>query len=342
MNPLVSILIPSYNSEKYINRTINSALNQTYRNIEIIIVDDGSTDSTLKIINSFKAPNIKLIAIDHHGAAHCRNIALQHSQGKFIQFLDSDDLLHPLKINEQINYAKNQTSSRTTFLSSWGKFYSDPKLAFFEPTSLWQDFNPRDWLFTSYQEGIWMQPASFLLNREVCELAGDWDTRLTNNDDGEYFSRIICNSDYIKFIPNSICYYRIGVPNSLSSIKSNSSLHSLCLSVLLCCKNVLMLEISEQSKSACVSLLNKLIQMLTPYSYNSNIDEIISLAQKLVYDLSGTLHVYNEKTNYRIAKYLFGLKTATKLRDTIWRSRLLFNKYLEIAKTKSYHVAERL
>ena len=340
MKPLVSILIPSYNSEKYINSTINSALNQTYGNIEIIIVDDGSTDSTLKIVNSFKAPNIKLIAIDHHGAAHCRNIAFQHSQGKFIQFLDSDDLLHPLKINEQISYAKRQISSRTTFLSSWGKFYSDPKLAFFEPTSLWQDLYPKEWLFTSYQEGSWMQPASFLLNREVCELAGDWDTRLTNNDDGEYFSRIICSSEHIKFVPNSFCYYRIGVPNSLSSIKSNSSLHSLCLSVLLCCKNILMLEMSEQSKSACVSLLKKLIQMLTPYSYNPNIDEIISLANKLVYDLSGKLYIHKEKIYYRIAKYIFGLKTTTKLRDNIWSSRLLLNKYLEIANTKSYHLAE--
>lgn len=92
-NSLISILIPTYNVEQYINRCIDSALNQTYKNIEIIVVDDGSTDKTLKILKKYNSSKIKVYTIAHSGAAVARNKCFEKASGKYIFWLDSDDYL---------------------------------------------------------------------------------------------------------------------------------------------------------------------------------------------------------------------------------------------------------
>lgn len=101
MKPLVSIIIPCFNTEKYISEAIASALNQTYPNIEVIVVDDGSTDRSLEIIQSF-GDRLIYEQINHQGACAARNRGLQLSKGKYIQFLDADDLLLSNKIETQL------------------------------------------------------------------------------------------------------------------------------------------------------------------------------------------------------------------------------------------------
>lgn len=94
MSDLISIIIPVYNSEKYIGNCLESILKQTYKNIEIIIIDDGSTDDSAKICDAFsrKDNRIKVYHISNSGVAIARNIGLEKSKGKFIAFSDSDDL----------------------------------------------------------------------------------------------------------------------------------------------------------------------------------------------------------------------------------------------------------
>lgn len=87
MKPLVSIIIPCYNSELYIAEAIECSFNQTYSNVEVIVVDDGSTDRSVEIIKSF-GDRIRFEKIDHQGACAARNRGLELSQGEFIQFLD--------------------------------------------------------------------------------------------------------------------------------------------------------------------------------------------------------------------------------------------------------------
>lgn len=102
---LVSIVMPSYNSEKYIKDSIQSVLNQTYTNWELLIVDDCSTDKTVEIIKSFKDERIMLFQNDtNSGAAISRNWALREAKGKWIAFLDSDDLWAPTKLKEQLTF----------------------------------------------------------------------------------------------------------------------------------------------------------------------------------------------------------------------------------------------
>lgn len=103
-NPLVSIVIPAYNAEAFIKDAIESAYSQSYRPIEVIVVDDGSTDNTWNIINELKMPDLVLIHQDNKGLSSARNKGLSISKGYFIKFLDADDqLLDGLK--EQVHHA---------------------------------------------------------------------------------------------------------------------------------------------------------------------------------------------------------------------------------------------
>ncbi|KAF2511329.1 glycosyltransferase family 2 protein [Flavobacterium foetidum] len=109
MDDLVSILTPTYNTEKFIRATIESVQNQTYRNWEMILVDDASTDETVSVIEEFaqKDSRIKLFKLDKNsGNGFARNAALEKATGKYIAYLDSDDLWFPAKLEKQIQFLK--------------------------------------------------------------------------------------------------------------------------------------------------------------------------------------------------------------------------------------------
>ena len=104
-NILVSVIIPTYNREKLISRCIDSILNQTYSNIEIIIVDDCSTDNTEQVVKNYNNEKIKYYKLEENRrACYARNYGIEHSKGEYIAFLDSDDAWHSNKIEKQLNY----------------------------------------------------------------------------------------------------------------------------------------------------------------------------------------------------------------------------------------------
>ncbi|EUJ42762.1 glycosyltransferase [Listeria riparia FSL S10-1204] len=100
---LVSVIIPTYNSEATIAITIGSVLNQTHKSLEIIIVDDASNDKTVQVIKDLDKTKIHLFTLDQNvGAAEARNLALSKARGRFIAFLDSDDTWYPEKLARQL------------------------------------------------------------------------------------------------------------------------------------------------------------------------------------------------------------------------------------------------
>lgn len=104
---LVSIITPTYNCAKFIGATIESVLNQTYQNFEMIIVDDASKDNTEEVVKSFKDKRIKYIRLSKNsGPAIARNRAMEEAKGKYMAFLDSDDLWKREKLEKQINFIK--------------------------------------------------------------------------------------------------------------------------------------------------------------------------------------------------------------------------------------------
>src|SRR5690606_1936339 len=99
---LVSVLIPAYNSAMWIGDALRSALDQTHENVEVIVVDDGSTDETLAVARRYESARMKVISQENAGGCAARNRALAEAQGTFIQYLDADDLLAPDKIERQM------------------------------------------------------------------------------------------------------------------------------------------------------------------------------------------------------------------------------------------------
>ena len=120
MPPLVSILIPAYNAERWISDTIESALKQTWPNKEIIIVDDGSRDKTLAVARRFESDTVRVATQANQGAAAARNRAFSMCKGEYIQWLDADDLLAPDKIALQMAVLESGGNQRTLLSASWG------------------------------------------------------------------------------------------------------------------------------------------------------------------------------------------------------------------------------
>lgn len=110
VKPLVSILMPVFNSESYINEAIDSILDQTYKNIELIIYDDGSTDGTRALIKGYLDPRIAGIFSDkNYGVVHARNVMIDRARGKYIALMDADDIAHPFRIEKQLEYLENNS-----------------------------------------------------------------------------------------------------------------------------------------------------------------------------------------------------------------------------------------
>ena len=111
MNPLISIITPNYNAQKFVSETIQSVLNQTYQNWELIIVDDCSTDNSLQIINSFVVLDKRMSLLKltkNSGPAVARNKAIEFSKGDYIAFLDSDDRWFSTKLEKQLTFMQQQ------------------------------------------------------------------------------------------------------------------------------------------------------------------------------------------------------------------------------------------
>ena len=108
MQPKISVIIPVYNTEKYLETCLDSIINQTYKNLEIIIINDGSTDSSLEICNKYKKidKRIKLITGENKGQSVARNIGIKSATGSYIHFMDSDDFI-------PLNYYENMINTST-------------------------------------------------------------------------------------------------------------------------------------------------------------------------------------------------------------------------------------
>lgn len=125
MQPLVSCIIPTYNRANFVERAIQSVLNQTYKNIEVIVVDDGSEDNTKEVVLSIKNERIKYIRLHRNfGAAFARNVGIVNAEGEFIAFLDSDDYFLPEKIEKQVEAMMSDSSIGVCYTEAYYKLQS--------------------------------------------------------------------------------------------------------------------------------------------------------------------------------------------------------------------------
>jgi len=306
MKPLVSILIPAYNAEKWVAYTIRSALSQTWTRREVIVVDDGSTDRTAAIVRKFALRGVKLLSTENRGLSAAQNQAFQLSQGDYIQWLDADDLLAPDKIERQLAALREVDGKRVLLSSPWAPFFYRTRHAKFVRNSLWEDLSPVEWLIRKLREPIHMQNATWLVSREMTEAAGPWDTRLHYDQDGEYFARVLLASEGTRFVPGTGIFYRVTTTNRISYIgNSNKKKDSLFRSMKLHIQYLRSLEESERVRSACLAYLQTWYHTFYPER-----EDITKEAQVLAGQLGGHLEAPRLRWKYAWMKPMFGWEKA--------------------------------
>jgi glycosyltransferase involved in cell wall biosynthesis len=192
LNPKVSIVIPTYNRADFLPKAIQSVLSQTYRDWEIIIVDDGSTDNTEEIVKGYNESRIRYIAHKSNlGISAARNTAIKNSKGKYIALLDSDDEWFPEKISYQMNIFQKKDSECGVVCTSGHMIEDDKKIRVKVIPANLDNFYEK-FLFENI---IWC--SSVLIKKECFEKLGLFDEHLKSCEDWEMWIRI---SKYYKFI----------------------------------------------------------------------------------------------------------------------------------------------
>ncbi len=325
--PRVSILIPAYNAEAWIADTIRSAMGQTWPRTEIIVVDDGSTDQTLAVARQFESQGVHVVGQKNQGASAARNHAFSLSQGDYIQWLDADDLLAADKIARQMEMVRRGVDKHTLLSSPWGRFMYRPRRAQFEPSPLWCDLAPVEWLLRKMQHNVFMQTSTWLVSRELTEAAGPWDTRLLGDDDGEYFCRVLLASKGVRFVPDAKVYYRAFRFNSLSYVgRFPDRIEAHWLSMLLHIKYLRSLEDSERVRAACLAFLRDSMIYFYPESTH-----IVGQAQQIAVDLGQELELPELPWKYSWIAALLGWKLAKPVQQSLRKLRWSLERRLDKA-----------
>lgn len=207
-SPLVSVCIPMYNVSEYIEETLQKVLKQSYKNIEVVIVDDHSTDDTYEIAQKFKSDNVKLFKNEKKGGNAARNLAFEKSSGEFVKFVDSDDYFSEDMIEQQI-YRILKDGTDETLIHSPLKMLEPDGRIFSLPRSIDQDYYPGIELLVAIwnQEGFNV-PHCYLMHRNLVVKSGGWDENVVKNQDGEFFARVAAVADKSLSVNNVFAIWR--------------------------------------------------------------------------------------------------------------------------------------
>ncbi|WP_342259560.1 glycosyltransferase family 2 protein [Candidatus Tisiphia endosymbiont of Metellina segmentata] len=209
-NPIVSVIIPTYNREQFIGEAIRSVLGQSFTNFEVIVVDDGSSDNTKEVIKIFKDPRVYYYYQENKGRASARNYAILLSRGKYITFLDSDDLYISSKLELQVNYLDSHPNVSMIYTSAncideVGNF-------------LKHRYNASSSGYL-YQEIVFFVPLTITLptvmvRKEVFDHVGYFDEKMHRFEDTDMWRRISKIYE-IDAIPIYSCHLRTHKDNEL-------------------------------------------------------------------------------------------------------------------------------
>lgn len=183
MEPMVSVVIPVYNRLDYLEVALNSVFNQTYRNYEVIVVDDGSTEDFTFILDKY-GKEIRLFRNTNHGVAYSRNFGVQKANGKYIAFLDSDDFWEPKKLEIQVGYMEKTNAVWSQH--SYKYYYEDGRKGKEVKTGIYKG-NILPFLWTSFK----VQTSCFMVRKEeIIKHQFRFDENKKYGEDGEFYRQI--------------------------------------------------------------------------------------------------------------------------------------------------------
>lgn len=202
--PLVSIIIPCYNTERFVAETINSCIKSTYSNLEILVIDDGSTDNSAKIIQDIAEENavVQYIFQKNKGLSGARNTGIDSANGDFLMFLDADDLIYPDKVEIQLTFLQKNPKYD---LVACGFARTDERgnLLYNSPAKEKQiDLSE---LVTSSQFPV----HTALIRRDAVKNTGYFDTSLRAAEDWDYWCRMLIKEHQMYRLARPMCTYRL-------------------------------------------------------------------------------------------------------------------------------------
>lgn len=209
--PLVSILIPTYNREKYLGDALDSALAQTYKNIEIIVHDDASTDTTPSLLASYHDPRLHLIRTENnHGMLGGWNYIVGRAQGEYLKFLASDDLLEPTCVAELIKAAL--AHPKAALITCQRKFIDEKgrvvkQMGFANKDMVVDGKDHAHWILTTLRQNLIGEPTAVMYPRSLVASAGTYDPTFSQFADFEYWIRLLQFGDLV-YVHKPLCYFR--------------------------------------------------------------------------------------------------------------------------------------
>jgi glycosyltransferase involved in cell wall biosynthesis len=197
----VSVIIPAFNAERFLAEAIRTALGQTLRPAEVIVVDDGSTDSTAAIAGQFSG--VRLCRHEHSGVSVARNTGAKASTGAYLAFLDADDLWHAEKL--ELQSAVLDEDAQTDIAACRHTYVIE------EPVPTWFR-GPRD---GSVAPGYLLIPS--LIRRTAWDLVGEFDSTLSHGEDGDWLFRALDLGIKVRVVDQPLMMYRIHGANASSA-----------------------------------------------------------------------------------------------------------------------------
>lgn len=203
----VSVIIPNYNRAQIIAETIDNMLSQTLEPVEVIVVDDGSTDSSVEVIKSF-GDKVKIIQQTNKGPGAARNAGLKVARGEFIQFMDSDDLASLNKLEAQVKALESQKAD--IVYGPWAKVWINMNIIQLENVVLQQkqlplSRSPLLWFLTDWS----MVFQQCLVRKSKLDEIGGYREDMKCLEDGELFVRLLLSKAKLVFEDESLTFYRL-------------------------------------------------------------------------------------------------------------------------------------
>lgn len=281
-SPQVSIIIPCYNAKKHVAEAIQSALDQTHPNCEVIVIDDGSTDGSLDVIKSF-GDRIRWETGANRGGCAARNRGLELSKGEWIQFLDADDFISLDKIQKQVQRLMVLPEGSIA-ACSWVHFTENKDVIPAEVRDYWKGFESGvDLLVEMWLQGGYLTNNCWLVPRRVVDAVGGWNESLLADQDGEFFGRILLQSGCVDFSLDVLASYRIPAVGNVSKSRTLGADESRFRSWEILQKQLLELRDDEICRRAIMRRLTSI-----GYSYGGGNK-----------DLMGKIDVYERKLGIR-------------------------------------------
>jgi glycosyltransferase involved in cell wall biosynthesis len=201
---LVSVIIPAFNSERYLSDAVESVLNQTYKNFELIVVNDGSTDRTEEILKQY-FDRIQYIYQHNKGVAAARNTGIRVSKGEYVAFLDSDDIWAKNNLRLQINYLKNNPDIGLIYgeIVNFNGHETDEELW----SVIMETPRPKGHIFQDLILACLFQTSTVMVRRRVLDTVGFFNESLPLGEDYDLWLRIAANHK-VGYVPDMLCKYR--------------------------------------------------------------------------------------------------------------------------------------